>query len=146
MSTDSGPIAVVAAFSDEVGGVVARLDGHRKERVAGVTLHRGTLSGREVVVAAAGEGAQLARAGLRLLLDQLPIRAVLGVGVAGALTGDLEPGGRGDSVGQYEIDPGRHPADDGIRMRPRYVQHIPGASELAEVLHRRSQDRTVRVA
>ena len=66
-------IAIVAAMPEEVAPLQAR-------------LHGGRLDGREVKIAVTGDGALNARAGAEALLAGGPVRALLVLGVSGALT------------------------------------------------------------
>ena len=53
--------------------------------VDGLTVHRGTLDGREVVAIVTGMGTELAAAGIERLLDAVDVDHVLVVGITGAL-------------------------------------------------------------
>jgi adenosylhomocysteine nucleosidase len=79
--TGEGVVAVVAAMRDELAPLRARTsDGS------------GRLAGVPVALLATGEGAANARAALARMMRQVPVRAVLVVGVAGALTRGLRVG------------------------------------------------------
>ena len=54
-------------------------------RINGMTVHEGTLDGRAVVAIVTGMGTALATAGVSALLDAVPVRWVLVVGITGAL-------------------------------------------------------------
>lgn len=86
------PILIVSAFAEELGALVGRLDGSERRRIGGLAVTEGLLGGREVCLAAAGEGRRLAANALGRLLPELAPEAILGVGVAGGLTADLRPG------------------------------------------------------
>ncbi len=60
--------------------------------VHGFPLHEGTLDGRPVVAIVTGMGTELATAGTRKLLDAVPVRWVLVVGITGALENDTPIG------------------------------------------------------
>ena len=60
--------------------------------IAGVPMHRGSIEGREVVAIVTGMGTELATAGTRRLLDAVPVRWVLVVGITGALENETPIG------------------------------------------------------
>jgi adenosylhomocysteine nucleosidase len=86
-----GPIAFVFAMPIELAPLVDKLSLTETE-VDGVPMHTGTLDGREVVAIVTGMGTQLATAGLRRLLDAVPVRWVLVVGITGALESETPIG------------------------------------------------------
>jgi adenosylhomocysteine nucleosidase len=116
----AAPLAIVAALTAELAGVLVaassvrrwRLppasqpgDGQRFPRLAGARgawtprrrVHRlrawrGRLGGREVVMAATGDGAAAAAAGLAALLAEIRPHRLLVLGVAGGLTPGLRSG------------------------------------------------------
>jgi len=61
-------------------------------QVNGVAVHEGTLDGRAVVAIVTGMGTELATAGTRRLLDAVPVRWVLVVGITGALENETPIG------------------------------------------------------
>ncbi len=61
-------------------------------QVAGVMMHEGALDGRDVVAIVTGMGPALATAGTRQLLDAVPVRWVLVVGITGALENETPIG------------------------------------------------------
>jgi len=85
-------IAIVAGVPEELAVLRRRLTGASEIPTAAGRATRGTLGGREVVLAVAGDGAARAERSLEALLDAVPCSAVLGVGVAGGLTDDLPVG------------------------------------------------------
>lgn len=94
------PILVVSALAEEIEPLAGRLEGGRPARVGALRAWAGSISGRAVVVAAAGEGAYLAAEGVAALLEACAPRALLGIGVAGGLTDDL---GAGDLIWSREV-------------------------------------------
>jgi nucleoside phosphorylase len=86
-----GPIAFVFAMPIELAPLVSKLSLTETE-VNGVPVHAGTLDGREVVAIVTGMGTELASAGLQPLLDAVPIRWVLVVGITGALESETPIG------------------------------------------------------
>jgi adenosylhomocysteine nucleosidase len=87
----AGPIAFVFAMPIELAPLVAKLSLTRTE-VDRVPMHRGTLAGREVVAIVTGMGTELATAGVGRLLDAVPVRWVLVVGITGALESETPIG------------------------------------------------------
>ncbi len=94
MSSDL-PIAIVSAMVQELAPLVARLGRPEVGRVGGMRVRRGELQGRRVCLAVSGEGSRNAAAAVERLLAGAPVEALLGIGIAGGLTGDL---GVGDLV------------------------------------------------
>ncbi len=85
-------IAIVAGVPEELTMLRRRLLDVRDVPLPGGRATRGTLDGRPVVLAVAGDGAPRAERILDALLDAVPCAGVLGVGVAGGLTDDLPLG------------------------------------------------------
>ena len=61
-------------------------------QVGGGTMHEGTADGHEIVAIVTGMGTELATAGTKRLLDAVPIRWVLVVGITGALENETPIG------------------------------------------------------
>ncbi|HEX4824507.1 MAG TPA: hypothetical protein VFV19_09345 [Candidatus Polarisedimenticolaceae bacterium] len=85
-------IAVVGGVREELHALRAALESPREVARGGLRAVTGRLSGQDVVLAVAGDGAPQARAVLGALLTDFPCDAVIGVGVAGGLTDDLPAG------------------------------------------------------
>jgi nucleoside phosphorylase len=64
----------------------------QKTQIDGVTVHSGTLGGREVVAIVTGMGTKLATEGTRRVLDAVPIDRVVVVGITGAVENDTPIG------------------------------------------------------
>lgn len=88
MSGRSGPIAIVTAFREEFGAVLARARDARL-RGAFVEAKIGTAA---VVLCMTGDGAKSAGAAAASLCGSVRPTALLGAGVAGALTPELAVG------------------------------------------------------
>ena len=56
MTESRAPIGIIGAMSDEVDGLIARLEGHIEETVSGIKFHTGTIYGKPVVIARCGVG------------------------------------------------------------------------------------------
>jgi adenosylhomocysteine nucleosidase len=82
--TAAGRIAFVFAMPLELEPFARSLE-LTETQTNGVTVHEGTLDGRAVVAIVTGMGTALADAGVRALLDAVPVRWVLVVGITGAL-------------------------------------------------------------
>jgi adenosylhomocysteine nucleosidase len=83
------PVAIVAAMPEEAAPLRSRLQEGRRLARGALT---GVLFGRPVVLLITGDGERNARTGIVALLDRMPIERLLVIGVAGALTSDLESG------------------------------------------------------
>jgi adenosylhomocysteine nucleosidase len=86
-----GRIAFVFAMPLELEPLVQKLSLTEIE-IGGVTLHTGTVGGHEIVATVTGMGTALATAGTRRLLDAVPVRWVLVVGITGALENETPIG------------------------------------------------------
>jgi nucleoside phosphorylase len=111
--SETSPIAVVAAMPEELAPLRGRLtdrvseDGPRpaaQARAGRLSIERGWLNGRRVLLAATGDGAANARAGLSELLAGGPVDGLIVIGVAGALSAGLPSGAL--VVGSRVIDEG----------------------------------------
>ncbi len=83
-SASDAHIAFVFAMPIELAPLVRTLS-LTETRIGDVPAHQGTLDGRAVVAIVTGMGTELATAGTRRLLDAVPVRWVLVVGITGAL-------------------------------------------------------------
>jgi adenosylhomocysteine nucleosidase len=86
-----GPIAFICAMPMELSPLVKKLS-LTKTEVDGVTLHRGTLDGREVVAIVTGMGTKLATEATERLLDAMPVARVVVVGITGAVENETPIG------------------------------------------------------
>ena len=92
MAEPDGIVAIVTALPEELAPLLARLRGRTAERSDDRRLWRGSLGSTPVLLACAGDGNESSLRGVRALLAGKRPRALLGAGVAGALTEDLAPG------------------------------------------------------
>jgi len=89
----SATALVLAAMREELAPLVAGLDGTRRVALEGPRrTWAAELAGRPLVVACSGIGALQATRGAEALLERFPAAVLVGVGVAGGLTAELEPG------------------------------------------------------
>ena len=92
MVADEDPrIAFVFAMPIELAPLVRRLSLTETE-IGGVPMHTGAIDGREIVAIVTGMGTELATAGTRRLLDAVPVKWVLVVGITGALESETPIG------------------------------------------------------
>ena len=128
MADPPGIVAIVTALPEELAPLLGRLRGRTEERRDGGRLWRGSLGSTPVLLACAGDGNESSLRGVRALLDGERPRALLGVGVAGALTEDLAPGRV--VFGERIIDSsGESPAaDPGWLGRARGLSGAAGAA------------------
>jgi adenosylhomocysteine nucleosidase len=86
-----GAIAFICAMPMELAPLVRMLSLTETE-TSGGRVHAGMLAGRTVVATVTGMGTELATQGTRRLLDAVPVRWVLVVGITGALESDTPIG------------------------------------------------------
>jgi len=85
-------IAIVAAMPEELAPLRARLSGPVRQQPTSrgsLVVERGRLGGHEVALAATGDGARNARDGIAALLGASGARALIVIGVSGALSPEL---------------------------------------------------------
>lgn len=87
-----GPTAIVAALPEEIAPLRARLPQLTRTRVRGLDTTLARLGAEAVVLAVTGDGARNAGAGIAALLEVVAVSRLIVIGVAGALTPDLEAG------------------------------------------------------
>jgi adenosylhomocysteine nucleosidase len=86
-----GRIAFVFAMPIELAPFRHRLT-LTERQIGDLTVYEGAIDGREVVAIVTGMGTELATAGTRRLLDAIPVRWVLVVGITGALENETPIG------------------------------------------------------
>jgi adenosylhomocysteine nucleosidase len=89
MSAPDRPVLVVTAMAEELAAVLRRLGTVDAERVGRGTVFRTRWAHPSLVVASTGDGAPRAEARARELADAFRPTALLGVGLAGALSPEL---------------------------------------------------------
>jgi nucleoside phosphorylase len=86
-------IAIVAAMPEEIAPLRARLAGAsartQPTSIGTLVIERGRLGGQEIALGATGDGARNARAGVAALLAGSGARALVVIGVSGALSPEL---------------------------------------------------------
>jgi len=86
-----GRIAFIFAMPIELAPLVRKLSLTETE-IGGVPVHTGAVNGREIIAIVTGMGLELATAGTRRLLDAVPVKWVLVVGITGALESETPIG------------------------------------------------------
>ena len=76
-------------MSDEVDGLIAKLDGHVEELVSGIKFHTGTLYGKSVVIARCGVGKVFASMCATAMIIKYSPSLIVNTGVGGALSPEL---------------------------------------------------------
>ena len=106
MSENKAPIGIIGAMSDEVDGLIAKLDGHREECVSGIKFHTGSLYGKEVVIARCGVGKVFAAMCATAMIIKYSPRLIVNTGVGGALASGLSTGDIviADTLCQHDMD------------------------------------------
>ena len=84
-------VAFICAMPMELTPLVEKLS-LTETKVGDVTVHSGTLAGREVVGIVTGMGVDLATAGTQALLDAMPIDHVVVVGITGGMENETPIG------------------------------------------------------
>ena len=85
--------AIVAAMEEEIAPLRVRLTDVTVPPIGAARASVGRLGGAPVALAVTGDGQRQARRGLAALLAVVPVGRVIVVGVAGALSADLDIGG-----------------------------------------------------
>ena len=99
-------IGIIGAMQVETEGLVAEMTNTVSETVSGVKFTRGTLCGREVVVATCGVGKVFAAICAEAMILKYGVGALLNTGVAGGLLPELEVGdvALADKVVQHDMN------------------------------------------
>jgi adenosylhomocysteine nucleosidase len=89
--SDDARVAFICAMPMELTPLVEKLS-LTETKVGDVTVHSGTLHGREVVGIVTGMGVDLATSGTHALLDAMPIDHVIVVGITGGMENETPIG------------------------------------------------------
>ncbi len=84
-------IGIIGAMADEVGAIIARLDGRQTETISGVEFSTGILFGKRVVVAKCGIGKVFAAICTEVMILKYAPKLIVNTGVGGALDKELKP-------------------------------------------------------
>jgi adenosylhomocysteine nucleosidase len=101
-------VGVVAALKEEIGPLVKRLEDIERSKWGRRTAYQGRMGDCQVMAVAGGVGKVEAAACTQFLIDRFNVKALICMGVAGAVNPDLE---KGDIVisketQQHDYDPG----------------------------------------
>ena len=84
MSTS--PIGIIGAMSDEVDGLISKLEGAKSTLICGVKFYTGALFGKPVVIARCGVGKVFASICATAMIINFAPRLIVNTGVGGALS------------------------------------------------------------
>ncbi len=85
-------LALIGAMDQEVSGLLARMSATEVDTRGSLVVHRGTLAGRNLLLARSGVGRQAAERACGTILDQYPVTAIVSFGYCGALNPRLAVG------------------------------------------------------
>ena len=85
----TGVTGIVAALPEEMAPLRSLATGVSRASAGGLLVERARLAGRDVALAVTGDGARNARAGVSAMMAMARPRALVVIGVAGALSRDL---------------------------------------------------------
>lgn len=99
-------IGIIGALELEIEALKELMDGARVETVSSVDFYRGSINGREVVVAAAGVGKVNAAVCAQTMILKYSPDLVINIGVAGGLSPELKIGdiAIADAVVEHDMD------------------------------------------
>lgn len=99
-------IGIIGALELEIESLKVLMDGARVETVSSVDFYRGSINGREVVVAAAGVGKVNAAVCAQTMILKYSPDLVINIGVAGGLSPELKIGdiAIADAVVEHDMD------------------------------------------
>ncbi len=97
---------MIGAMDLEMEKLIGLLDANESRVISGITFHRGTLFGREVVLAVCGVGKCFAALCAQTMILTYHPDCVINIGVAGSLTKELSVGdiAVASDVVQYDMD------------------------------------------
>jgi len=82
-------LGIIGAMDIEVNRLVETMEDAQTEQIAGITFHKGTLNGCDVVVARSGVGKVCAAVCAQLMISRYGTDALVNTGVAGGIMRDL---------------------------------------------------------
>lgn len=128
-------IGIIGAMEEEVRLLRASLSGAATTRAGGLEFHRGTLSGKEVVLLRCGIGKVNAAVGCALLVDRFAPEFVVNTGSAGGLGSGLTFGDVvvSDALAQHDVDV------TAFGYAPGQVPGLPAAFPAAAALVERAE-------
>ncbi len=131
-------LVIVAALKDEIQGLKAQMGIERTYRQDRAHFFDGKIDGKPVIVGYTGIGADSMEAGLAMLAELVPIKAVVGTGYCGALADDMETGTLVVATDVCALLP-NHPgtfwdADAKLQQLCRQHSHAENALKVGRVL------------
>ncbi len=99
-------IGIIGALSNEVEGLISKLEDRSCERVSGIDFYLGKLEGRSVVVARCGIGKVFAAICAEAMIIKYSPKLIVNTGVAGGLAKGLTTGDIviADKLVQHDMD------------------------------------------
>ena len=85
-------IGIIGAMDIEIEGIRAEMEVLETKKVLGTDFYIGKLAGKDVVLALAGVGKVNAAICTQVMIDLMGVDAIVSVGVAGAISGELKIG------------------------------------------------------
>ena len=82
-------IGIIGALSEEVSGLIARLENDEVETVSGIEFHSGLLEGRRVAIARCGVGKVFAAICAEAMIIKYSPSLIVNTGVGGAIASDI---------------------------------------------------------
>ena len=82
-------IGIIGAMNIEIEGILAQMTNVTTTNAAGIDFHQGNLGDKAVVLARCGVGKVNAALCTQALLDRFPVKAIINLGVAGAIDNTL---------------------------------------------------------
>ena len=124
-------IGIIGAMEDEVAQLKKNMEIEETTEVASLSICRGKLSGREIVVVRSGIGKVNAAICTQILVDQFHVDVIINTGIAGSLDAEIDIGDIvistdavehdmdasifGDPIGQIpQMDTFSFPADESL--------------------------------
>lgn len=99
-------IGVIGALSEEVSGLISKLESHESEIIGGIEFHVGMLMGKRVAIAKCGVGKVFAAMCAQAMIIRYSPRLIVNSGVGGALDRTLSTGDIviADKLCQHDMD------------------------------------------
>ncbi|MEJ2288424.1 MAG: hypothetical protein P8Y02_07215 [Deinococcales bacterium] len=133
-------LVVTAALPREADGVLRAMTVERREDAGTCHLSVGALGGRPLALARTGVGAERARHAAGVLLERLPVSAVLSLGFAGALVDGLAVGDLMVSI-RLHVDSAM--PEDALYPDLAWLARLSASAEEGGVRARRGESVTV---
>lgn len=111
-------IAIIAAMDSEVNAITNIMEHCEKTTVSGISIARGVISGKKVIVMKSGVGKVNAAMSTTILLENFVIDKIINIGTAGGLKKEQEilDAVISDRVVQHDFDTSPVDGEDGIGL------------------------------